>query len=228
MPAYSVPYVHSGDPGYAPPLLRAPSPTSSIGTDYSPDETSPTEADLTAAEFEHMCQQRLQLSDMRPDERLANYDPLLPKPRNSDEETGAGIVGCLYVFCSTTQAVLYNQVMHHLRLQVRRLQEDALFEQTLLRPSVITEEKQPSSSDLDDILQSMMGTSIASSTAPASALTPGLVNTDLLSPKPLLDFPSPAGSSGFIFPDPSSARMVGSASTPAPRRVTRNMGKTPR
>lgn len=95
MPAYSVPYVHSGDPGYAPPLLRAPSPTSSIGTDYGPDETSIIESGLSNQEFAQMCQQRLQLDSIRPDELCANFDPLLPKPKNQEEEKSA--CHCLFL-----------------------------------------------------------------------------------------------------------------------------------
>ena len=86
MPGYSVPYVHSGDPGYAPPLLRAPSPTDSIGTDYGPDETTVEETRLSDREFAQKCQQRLRLNALRPDEINANFDPLLPKPKNAEEE----------------------------------------------------------------------------------------------------------------------------------------------
>lgn len=95
MPGYSVPFVHSGDPGYAPPVLRAPSPTDSIGTDYGPDETSPDEDSLSDAEFARMCQQRLGLGDMRPDEMKSNFDPLLPKPKDEDEERGTSTVALL-------------------------------------------------------------------------------------------------------------------------------------
>ena len=86
MPAYSVPYVHSGDPAYAPPLLRVPSPTSSIGTDYGPDETPDSEKSISATYFARACQDKLRLDDIRPEEVTANRDPLLPKCSSDEEE----------------------------------------------------------------------------------------------------------------------------------------------
>jgi hypothetical protein len=88
MPGYSVPFVHSGDPGYAPPHVRAPSPTDSIGTDYGPDETPDEEAQLSNKEFAQLCQQKLQLHATRPDELKSSLDrdPLLPKPKNEEDE----------------------------------------------------------------------------------------------------------------------------------------------
>ena len=116
--------------------------------------------------------------------------------------------------------------MRSLRLAVQRLQEDALFEQTLLQRSAITEEQKPSSNDIDHILQSMMGTAISPSATPAPApATPLPATEDLLGGKPMLEFPSPSAPGGFVFPTPSAA----DSSTPAAnRRVTRNMGKTRR
>ncbi|KIP10203.1 hypothetical protein PHLGIDRAFT_66002 [Phlebiopsis gigantea 11061_1 CR5-6] len=210
MPAYSVPYVHSGDPAYAPPLLRAPSPTSSIGTDYGPDEPEADENLLSDNAFARTCQAKLRLNEARKEEEFACFDPLLPKCIDAEQENH-----------------LYMRVMQHLRGAVRHLQADALFEQTLERGTVITEEQKPSSSDLDRILESMMGTAIspAESTPAPAPPTPLPTNDDLLGGKPMLDFPSPSAPGGFIFPTPSAA----DASTPAAnRRVTRNMGKSRR
>ncbi|GJE97126.1 hypothetical protein PsYK624_133370 [Phanerochaete sordida] len=216
MPGYSVPYVHSGDPGYAPPVLRAPSPTDSIGTDYGPDETTPDEESLTDAEFDLMCRQHLRLGDVRPDEMRANIDPILPKPKNVDEER-----------------LLYYQVMNGLRAQVRRLQEDHLFEQTVLRGSVVADERQPMSHDIDVILQSMMGTSTDSpARTPANiGQTPLPTHNDFLSSKAMPhfpDFPSPGlADTSLMFPEPTSGMIPQSSSTPAVgRRVTRNMTRT--
>ena len=120
--------------------------------------------------------------------------------------------------------------MHHLRMQVKQLQEDALFEQTALRGSLIADEQQPSSNDIDAILRSMMGASIA---PPNSQSTPGpniSYNNDFLSPiKPPLDFPSPGLSDVPFSPDTLFGRMAAGTSTPATgRRVTRNKGKARR
>lgn len=92
MPGYSVPYVHTGDPGYAPPLIRAPSPTDSIGTDYGPDETTEAEARWPDQEFDKVCQRGLQLDVIRPDELRANYDPLLPKTKTEEERKRRAII----------------------------------------------------------------------------------------------------------------------------------------
>ena len=227
MPAYSVPYVHSGDPAYAPPLLRAPSPTSSIGTDYGPDEPEEGENNISDSAFARKCQAKLRLSDVRREEEIACYDPLLPKCADPEQERSKSRNLFLCLEYTHSLLVLHLRVMQHLRNAVRHLQADALFEQTLERGTVITEERMPSSSDIDSILQSMMGTAISpveSTPAPAPP-TPLPTNDDLLGGKPMLDFPSPSAPGGFIFPTPSAA----DASTPAAnRRVTRNMGKSRR
>jgi len=55
------PHVHS--PTYAPPVLRAPSPASSLGTTYAPDATSfsDTEAELSQTAFEKKWEDKLRL-----------------------------------------------------------------------------------------------------------------------------------------------------------------------
>jgi hypothetical protein len=83
MPHYSAPYIHSGDPAYAPPVLRAPSPSSSIGTEYEQDATTFEEYTLEEEDI----LQKLRLAEARDEEHIANQDPLLPKPGNPEEET---------------------------------------------------------------------------------------------------------------------------------------------
>lgn len=228
MPAYSVPFVHSGDPGYAPPLARAPSPTDSIGTDYGPDETPDDEGQLSDREFADMCQRMLRLNIMRNDEVAANFDPLLPKPKSPEEEKSASAYACA-LFCSLTFRVgLHMQVMYNLRKEVKRLQEDALFEQTVLRGSLIPEQQQPSAKDIDSILQSMMGTAISPAAVPSTS-APVSRPDDFLSTKPLPDFPSPGLADASFSPDGLFARMASSTSTPTiGRRSTRNKAKTRR
>ena len=88
MPGYSVPYVHSGDPGYAPPVLRAPSPTDSIGTDYGPDETSAE--DVLCAEDDFAARVEEALGLRRSTHTWADAGPpkpvLLPKTKDPKEE----------------------------------------------------------------------------------------------------------------------------------------------
>jgi len=155
------PHIHTVDPQYAEPLLRAPSPSSSIGTDYGEDETSITDAQMSPEEFDALCQERLMLSMPREGETRANISPLLPKPKTPQEER-----------------VLHMKVMHSLRAQVARLQEDEMFERTMLRGTMITEQQLPSSNDIDSIMQSMMGPSSSSRSttaeAPSTSIPPPL------------------------------------------------------
>lgn len=111
-------HVHPGDPGYAPPLIRPPSPASSIGTVYGADETSDTDDA----------------------EARANRHVLLPRARTADDEK-----------------TIFEHVMINLRKEVRKLEEDELFERTVLRGSQVAQEPHPSSDDIDTIMRSMMG-----------------------------------------------------------------------
>ncbi|PSR70554.1 hypothetical protein PHLCEN_2v13593 [Hermanssonia centrifuga] len=139
-----IPYIHSGDPAYAPPVLRAPSPSSSIGTEYDQDETPHHEslACMPDTDFAHLSLARLNLHNPRQEEAAANKDPLLRRPKSQKEERA--------------NSELFEQVMDNLRREVRLLQENDLFEQTVLRGSLVTDEQQPSS-DIDAIMRSMMG-----------------------------------------------------------------------
>lgn len=102
MPQIGAPYIHSGDPAYAPPLLRAPSPSSSIGTDYGPDETSYEDAHKSQNQFVNDIQARLKLNEPRMEEAQANRDPLLPKPKDPQEEQGA-LCACFALESSSDQ-----------------------------------------------------------------------------------------------------------------------------
>jgi len=168
------PSIHSADPPYAPPVLRAASPSSSIGTDYGDDQTSPEETQMNSDDFDKTCHERLKLDHPNHDEVMANHSPLLPKPKNPKEET-----------------ILYAKVMQNLRNQVKKLRDDEIFQQTMQRASQMnySETPQPSSNDIDTILQSMMGyhpsphlhqtstsptpTGIATLSNPMSPVSPG-------------------------------------------------------
>lgn len=73
---------------YAPPVLRAPSPASSIGTTYGQDQTelSDSEEQLSHIDFEKKVQERLQLGVARQEEELANRDPLLIRAQKGSPE----------------------------------------------------------------------------------------------------------------------------------------------
>ncbi|KAF7796291.1 hypothetical protein EIP86_007468 [Pleurotus ostreatoroseus] len=215
-----VAFIPSGDPGYAPPLLRAPSPSSSIGTTYDADETPEDELRLSDKEFAKMCEDKLQLGRPGPDEERANRDPLLPRPRSREEEDSTSRCHRLNKpsaeeVCAEMLAV----IMQHLRQQVRDLEENNIFEQTVLRGSFVTEERQPTA-DIDAIMRSMMGPETSISLP---------VNNEPFSPKPSFPPPSIAQSSAAILQDFFVEPTSPIASTPAVSRLRpRNKGKVRR
>ena len=82
-------HIFAGDAVYAPPVLRAPSPSSSIGTDYGPDETSAADLEMSAEEFKNRVVYKLALNEPRAEELMAEIDPLLQRPTNPQAEKGA-------------------------------------------------------------------------------------------------------------------------------------------
>ena len=58
--------------------------------------------------------------------------------------------------CLNARIALYEQVMRSLRREVQLLQENDLFEQTVLRGSQVGHEIQPVSNDIDVLIQSLM------------------------------------------------------------------------
>jgi hypothetical protein len=178
------PHVHS--PSYAPPVLRPPSPASSIGTSYAPD-VSETEDDLSQAAFEEKCKAQLRLDqefargrnpseaddegeaalradgverwdrlicDRDRDRQGWGWEPLLATPtgveRTADEDKH-----------------IHEKILSSLRYQVHLLEENELFEKTLLQGSQAALESQPTSNDIDTLMRSMMGLTPNSSTPDA-------------------------------------------------------------
>lgn len=132
-------YIHAGGPQYAPPVLRAPSPSSSVDTKYGPDETSLSDTGLEQDAFEQKVED--QLHPQPPPTADPNaWAPRLPRPKTAVEERA-----------------IYEWVMRDLRKRVAQLEEDELVEQTMLRGTQIGEEQLPSSNDINAILQSLMG-----------------------------------------------------------------------
>ncbi|GLB38632.1 hypothetical protein LshimejAT787_0504970 [Lyophyllum shimeji] len=138
---------------YAPPVLRAPSPASSIGTTYGEDQTSfsDSEEQLSQSAFEKKWEERIGLGMSREEEIQANREPLLPRPPPGSAE----------------EYQLYMQVMVNLHGVVQNLEENELFEQTLLRGSQAALEPQPSTTDIDALMRSMMVTPKPSTSGPA-------------------------------------------------------------
>jgi len=75
---------------YASPIVRSPSPASSVGTSYGPDQTSfsDSESEISPAAFEQKCQERIGLGLPTPEEVEASKSPLLPVSSNAEEEIG--------------------------------------------------------------------------------------------------------------------------------------------
>ncbi|TCD70169.1 hypothetical protein EIP91_004639 [Steccherinum ochraceum] len=198
---HSMQHIFAGDAVYAPPVLRAPSPSSSIGTDYGPDETSIADLEMSPEDFKLMVEAELALNQPRPEETLACAEPLLPKP--------AGPLA---------ERTLFLQVMQNLRAQVKKLQEDEIFERTLYHGFNAPEEQQPTSNDIDAIMRSMMGEPATSSRVATEP--PG-------SPLPILSpVPSNASAAGAFTIGSNSDTSTTSASKRPTK--TRSKGKTKR
>ncbi|KZT11823.1 uncharacterized protein LAESUDRAFT_669943 [Laetiporus sulphureus 93-53] len=129
---------------YAPPVLRASSPTSSIGTEYGADETSLSDSELGQAQFERKCEERLHLCEPRREELSDPKDILLRRRPQTVEE----------------EKEIFDRVMQNLRQLVKQLEDDELFEEILLRGTQVGEEQQPSSDDIDSIMRGLMETSV--------------------------------------------------------------------
>jgi len=130
-------------PEYAPPVLRVPSPASSIGTTYAPDRTSFSDCEFSLGQpaFERKWENKIGLRDSRPEEQALEDGPLL---------------GPLPMATSHEERMLFEKIVHNLRGRVQELVDNDMFEQTLMRGSQVGFEHQPSTDDIDAIMRSMM------------------------------------------------------------------------
>jgi hypothetical protein len=94
--------IHPGDPAYAPPLIRPPSPASSIGTVYGPDDTSLSDVELDDAAFARKTAERLRLTFPSESEMRANRLVLLPRHTHEQERNSV----CAYSFHHQCKAYL--------------------------------------------------------------------------------------------------------------------------
>ncbi len=80
-------HVHTADPVYATPVLRAPSPTGSLSTEYGPDEGG-SENELSDENFAKLCEERIGLrkKPLETDRESTAFHVLIPKPRDKNEE----------------------------------------------------------------------------------------------------------------------------------------------
>ncbi|KAI0354857.1 hypothetical protein OH77DRAFT_1590235 [Trametes cingulata] len=159
--------VHPTDLPYVPTIMRAPSPSSTIGTDYGPDETDFADSELSERDFVRKCEEMAGINRPRPEEEEANRDPLLhPRPLRQK-------------LTPQEEKQMYEHVMNNLRAAVKKLEEEELFEQTAVKSAAVAlDDPTPSSEDIDEIMRSLMDlsagpstTATATTTAHASAFT---------------------------------------------------------
>ncbi|KAI0059454.1 hypothetical protein BV25DRAFT_1901587 [Artomyces pyxidatus] len=146
MPAGAQPthHVHPGDLPYSTPVLRSASPSESVTTDYGPDQTTPADAALSPEEFERKIESQLRLNFQRDAELRAEAQPLI-MPRKPGEEK-----------------LMFEHVMRSLRWHTQQLEENEIIETAILRSSQVEHGAQTSTSDVDEIMQSMMGPPLTS------------------------------------------------------------------
>jgi hypothetical protein len=81
------------NPEYASPVIRDPSPASSVGTVYGPDQTPSSDEELDQAAFERKWDYEvagaLHLHKLTAEEEAANKDPLIARPSTAAEERRA-------------------------------------------------------------------------------------------------------------------------------------------
>ncbi|KAF5318191.1 hypothetical protein D9619_012152 [Psilocybe cf. subviscida] len=149
---------------YADPVLRPPSPASSVGTAYEPDQTSHSDSEfqLSQPAFERKVKEKIELDRPRPEELEADKDPLIMV----EGANGQPVWVNSKKLEPEEEKRLYTQAMHNLRLEVAKLREDEIFDQILLRGSRAALEVQPSTDDIDELMRSMMGTGLTTGTGP--------------------------------------------------------------
>lgn len=188
------PHVHS--PTYAPPVLRAPSPASSLGTTYAPDATSfsDSETELFQAAFEKKWEDKLRLGRefarewngdlgeegegdedwngmraVRDREREGwGREPLLfnnGESQRTPAEDKCNVLPSFLTFLPFTNTSpntdIHERILSSLRYQIHLLEQNEIFEQTLLTrggPSeaALSLDHQPSTNDIDSLMRSMM------------------------------------------------------------------------
>ncbi|KAI6044754.1 hypothetical protein EDC04DRAFT_2889433 [Pisolithus marmoratus] len=139
--------IHASDPAYAPPVIRPPSPASSVGTVYEPDQTSHSDTELSKEEFEQKWLAKLHLDDLKIEEE-EKLHPVLIDPRPPPD--------------SPEEKLLVQNILTGLRSRVRQLEEDAVFQQLIMSGSKIGLERAPSDNDIDALMRNMMPTQVTS------------------------------------------------------------------
>ncbi|KAF9242620.1 hypothetical protein BU15DRAFT_43677 [Melanogaster broomeanus] len=135
--------IHAGDPAYASPVIRAPSPASSVGTAYGPDETSQSDSELSQEAFEQKLSDTLKLDGPKIEEELRSFSALIePPPQNPAEEK-----------------MFFEMILRGLRSRIQHVEEEEILRQMLRRGSQVGLEQPPSDDNVDNLMRNMMAMS---------------------------------------------------------------------
>ncbi|KAG6376996.1 hypothetical protein JVT61DRAFT_1039 [Boletus reticuloceps] len=136
----NAPLIHTGDPAYASPVIRAPSPASSVGTAYGPDETTQSDSELSPEAFEQKWSSKLKLDGPRIAEELMSFSALIqPLPQNQMEEK-----------------MFFDVILRGLRARIQHVEEEETLQQMLRRGSRIGLEQPPSDDNIDNLMRGMV------------------------------------------------------------------------
>lgn len=148
------------DPTYASALVPAPSPTSSIGSRLPDDETDPDDARLTQEEFDAKCWKTLMIDEPTAEETSATRRPVYHAGHKVDPEQGGRSIELLIWNASdlalASAAKFVPILMQNLRTEMKRLQDNELFEQAILKGSQVGRGSLTPTGDIDAIMQSML------------------------------------------------------------------------
>jgi hypothetical protein len=148
------------DPTYASALVSAPSPTSSIGSRLPDDETDPDDARLTQEEFDAKCWKTLRIDEPTAEETSAMRRPLYhASHRMHPEQAGRSVQ--LITWDASDLGLDYTagfvpSFMQNLRTEIKKLQDNELFEQTILQGTQVGQDSLTPTGDIDAIMQSML------------------------------------------------------------------------
>ncbi|KAF9066494.1 hypothetical protein BDP27DRAFT_1330624 [Rhodocollybia butyracea] len=143
---------------YAPPEIRSPSPTSSVGSRHPEDQTSLSDSEvmLDNFRFEQKWESKIGLGEPTQREIEAAREPLITRPVPGSE----------------AEKEVYKSILRSLRREVQQLHENEIFEQTLLQGSKAALETPVHTRDIDTIMRSMMSPSSSTPLFPSATSTP--------------------------------------------------------
>lgn len=158
------------DPTYASALVSAPSPTSSIGSRLPDDETDLDDAALTQTEFDAKCWAALRIDEPTAEETSAMRRPVYHAVHRIDPKQAGRSVA--QVDCNASERTLASSekfvpiFKENFRAEIKRLQDNELFEQAILRGSQVGRDNLTPTGDIDTIMQSMLEPDLPSGPKP--------------------------------------------------------------